>query len=313
MIEVAKIRESIVRFFQKNKLKIFIVIVILIIILLINYLLGVYEKEEPITTRNPFAMIMQPESKVPSKLFIESEALIVNFANKSSQGNYKEAYDMLSLDCKTDVFGTVEEFTEYAKTNFPKNSRYEIIPYSKVGTTYVYQVKVFEDFLATGLTYSDYSYIDLKMAINESITGEKMLSVAGYIGKFPTNSIFENDYIRIELNQKTSFYTEERYSVIVTNRTENEIVLKDYSLGVPEIQLSVGGDVRQEINHSDKIVISGHQTIKFTLAFSRFFDEKSMSGPLVFSAIRVVKKGKTSNYSSKDVVAKFSVEVPIVD
>ena len=313
MKELDNLKIIVSEFLNKNKLKIFVATVIILIILLFNYFLRMYKSDEPITTKNSFAMVMNPETKVPSKVFIESEALIVNFANKSSEGNYEAAYNMLSPDCQADVFGTLNEFKEYAKANFPKDSRYEIIPYSKVGTTYIYQVKVFEDFLATGLTYSNYSYIDLKMAINETITGEKLLSVAGYIGKFPLNSVFENDYIRVELTQRTSFYNEETYSVIVTNRTENDIILKDYSLETPEVQLSTGGDARPEISHTDKIIISSHQTLKFNMSFARFYDENSLPGSIVFSAIRVVKKGKITNYKSNDILAKFSIAVPIVD
>ncbi len=313
MKESGNIKIKISEFFQKHKLKIFIVVLIIIIVLLFNYLLSIYKKEEPIVTKDPFALVLQPESKVPSKVFIESEALIVNFAEKSSKGEYEDAYNMLSDDCKTTVFGDVEEFSKYAKTNFPKDSRYEVIPYSKVGSTYIYQVKVFEDFLATGLTYSDYSFIDLKMAINESASGKKNLSVAGYIGKIPLNSFFENDYIRVEIKQKISFYSEEIYDVTVTNRTENDIVLKEFTTETPEIQLTVSGDARPELSYTEKIDLSGHQTLKLNLSFARFFDEKELPNSLVFSAVRVIKKDKSNNYNADDVLAEFSVPVPIAE
>lgn len=312
MIDVKEIKAKVIDFFSKNKLKIFIGTVVVIFILLLNYFLRIYKTNEPITTKEPFAPVMTPNDKFPSKVYIESEALILNFANKASNGDYDAAYEYLSDDCKLDVFSVKEEFIKYVKTNFPKGSRFEVIPYSKVGTTYIYQVKVFEDFLATGLTYSDYSYIDLKIAVNEDVKGEKKLSVAGYMGRFPLNSIFENDYIRIELLERKSFYTEELYFLKVINRTENDIVLQDFLVGAPEIQLSLGGDVRKEIGNTDKIILSAYEEKELKLHFVRFFDEESIPGSIVFSAVRVIKPKKANRYKESDILAKFSIPVEVV-
>lgn len=307
-----QIKTQISEFFNKNKLKILIGVVVLLIIITLNYFLRINKKNEPITTRNPFATIMEPKESFPTKLYIESEALIINFANKASKGDYEGAYDYLSTDCKSNIFPTLDEFKKYAEVNFPENSRYEVIPYSKVGTIYIYQVKVFEDFLSTGLTYSDYSYIDLKMAINEDIKGEKTLSIGGYMGTFPVNSVFENDYIKIEILQKKAFYTEEIYIVKITNRTENEIILRDFTNNSTEIQLSIPGDVRDEISKTEPIILSSYETKTILLNFPKFFDEISLSNSIVFSAIRVIKPGKTKRYNLDDILAKFSVEVEIV-
>lgn len=312
MIESKQIKVKLSEFFNKNKLKILIVVVIIICLLLVNYFLRMYKKDEPITTKEPFATIMNPQEKFPSKMYIESEALIISFANKASNGDYDAAYNLLSNDCKREVFPIKENFIQYAKINFPKNSRYEVIPYSKVGTTYIYQVKVFEDFLATGLTYSNYSYIDLKMAINENIKGEKTLSIAGYMGQFPINSVFENDYVKIEIVHKNSFYTKETYSLKITNRTENEIIIRDFSTNNSEIQLSTGGDARPEISKDTQIYLSPFEEKGINFTFSRFFDETSIPNSIVFSNIRVVKKGKTVKYNENDILAKFSIAVDIV-
>lgn len=313
MIDVDQLKVRVSEFFKKHKIKILIGVVVVILLLLINSLLKMRQSNEPITTRNPFATIMNPAEKFPSKIYIESEALIVNFANHASKGEYEAAYNKLSDECKNEMFGSLTEFTKYAKANFPPKARYEIIPYSKVGTTYIYQVKVFEDFLSTGLTYSDYSYIDLKMAINENVVGEKLLSVGGYIGKFPVNSVFENDYIRIEITQRKSYYSEEIYEVTVTNRTENDIVLRDFKAEVPEVQLSTGGDARQELSQTVNMLLSGYERKLYSLSFARFFDESTTPSSIVFSTIRVVKKGKTENYKESDILAKFSIPVAIVD
>lgn len=299
-------------FFNKHKLKIFIFTVIVIFILLLNTFLGMYKSNEPITTKEPFALVLQPETKIPAKLFVESESFITKFSKNCSEGKYEEAYEVLSDDCKNIVFGDVKEFTKYAQTNFPKDSRYEVIPYSKVGSTYVYQVKVFEDFLATGLTYSNYTYIDLKMAVNEDVEGKKHLSVAGFMGRFPIDSVFENDYIKIEILEKTSFYNEETYNLKITNRTENDIVLKDNKNKADEIILSVSGDSRPDIELRTNLMLKGFETRNLSLTFSKFFDEQSSADSIVFTAIRVVKKGKELKYKNDDILAKFSIATEIV-
>lgn len=299
-------------FFKKHKLKIFIIIVIVIFLLLLNKFLSMYRSNQPITTKEPFALVMEPEKKIPAKLFIESESFITKFAKSCSEGKYEEAYEVLSEDCKNIVFGDVKEFIKYAKTNFPKDSRYEVIPYSRVGSTYIYQVKVFEDFLATGLTYSNYSYIDLKMAINEDKEGKKYLSVAGFMGRFDLDSVFENDYIKVEILEKTSFYNEETYNVKITNRTENDIVIKDNKNKADEILLNVGGDSRVDIALQSNLILKAFATRNVSLTFTKFFDEQSPGSSIVFSAIRVVKKGKALNYKNNDILARFSIATDIV-
>lgn len=313
MIEFNQIKIKISEFFNKYKLQIFVVSLAVIFIFALNYFLSISKKEEIITTKDPFAFIMEPSAKVPTKLYIESENLIANFATKASNGEYEAAYEMLSNDCKNDVFGSLSEFIKYVKTNFPKNSRFEINPYSKVNSTYVYQVKVFEDFLSTGLTYSDYSYIDLKMAINENNEGEKLLSVAGYMGNFPINSVFENDYIKVEVTGKKSFYTEEIYYLTITNRTENDIILRDFSNAVSEIQLNVAGDSRDENSVIEKLLLLSYESKSVSLTFPKFFDETSKANAIGFSSIRVVKKDKTENYTEDDMIAKFSINVDVSD
>ncbi len=313
MIEIDNIKIKINEFFNKYKLQIFIVSIVIVFLLLFNYLLTLYDRDEVITTRDPFAYVMAPREKVPAKLHIETDALISKFANEAIEGNYRSAYDILSDDCKRDVFGSLSEFTRYAEINFPGGSRYDIIPYSKVGNTYVYQVKVYENFLSTGLTYSDYNYIDLKMAVNHGPKGEKLLSVAGYMGKFLLNSVFENDYIRIEIKQRKSFYSEELYYLSIMNRSEHDIILKDFSITNPEIQLSVSGDMREEMENIEKVIIPAFGSKELELGFAKFFDENSIANSIVFSAIRVVPKGMIENYKEDDVIAKFSVEVDIVE
>ena len=299
-------------FIKKYGTRIFIVTVVVIIILLINYLLKFNKKTEPKTTKEPFAVVMKPGEKFPSKIVLESRNIINDFGDKCIEGNYEEAYNLLSVDCQSTVFGGVEEFKKYAKTNFPKGSRYEVIPYSKVGTTYIYQVKVYEDFLATGATNNGVSYIDLKMAINEDIKGNKLLSVAGFMAKIGMDSVFENDYIKVELKNRTSFYAEESYDVVFTNRTENEIVIRDFQAGDGEIVLDLGGDLRKELKHVDPIILKPFESKTTTLVFARFFDESTIPNAIIFPKVRIVREGKAKNYRNDDILASFSVSASIV-
>lgn len=299
-------------FMKKYAIRILIAAVVIVILLLINYLLKFNKTAEPITSKEPFAVVMKPGEKFPSKVVLESRNLINDFGDKCVEGNYEEAYNLLSVDCQSTVFGGIEEFKKYAKTNFPKGSRYEVIPYSKVGTTYIYQVKVYEDFLATGATNNGVSYIDLKMAINEDRSGKKLLSVAGFMAKIGIDSVFENDYIKVELKDRTSFYAEESYTTVFTNRTENEIIIRDFKAGDGEIVLDLGGDLRKELKNIEPIILKPFESKTIVLAFSRFFDESTIPNAITFPKVRIIKDGKAGNYTNSDILANFSLSVSVV-
>ena len=64
-----------------------------------------------------------------------------------------------------------------------KREKYDIQPYAKTGNDYIYQVKVFDDILETGLTNDIFSFTDTKMVIKNK-DGKIGLNIRGYIGKF---------------------------------------------------------------------------------------------------------------------------------
>ena len=69
-----------------------------------------------------------------------------------------------------------------------KGKKYDIQPYAKTGNDYIYQVKVFDNILETGLTNDIFSFTDTKMVIKNK-NGKIGLNIRGYIGKFDSARI----------------------------------------------------------------------------------------------------------------------------
>lgn len=241
-----KWRLKIRNFFKKYKRVIFIVAIVWLIIIAINYLLG-HKKEEITlnTTYNPHEVLLTSETDVPEKLKTPIEDTIDDYVNKCNNKDYSGAFELLTADCKTHVFGdSLDNFTTYASSIFTNKKRYSIQNYSNYGQAYIYNIKLIDDIITTGLTNQSYAYYEEKMAIKEE-NGQIKLNVNDYMGYSELKRVAEDDYLKIRIESKEEFYSMEIYSIKITNKTDNKVVLYDGIVG-NELSLISESDERTE-------------------------------------------------------------------
>lgn len=291
-----KWRLKIRNFFKKYKRVIFIVAIVWLIIIAINYLLG--HKKEKITlntTYNPHEVLLTSETDVPEKLKTPIEDTIDDYVNKCNNKDYSGAFELLTADCKTHVFGdSLDNFTTYASSIFSNKKRYSIQNYSNYGQAYIYNIKLIDDIITTGLTNQSYAYYEEKMAIKEE-NGQIKLNVNDYMGYSELKRVAEDDYLKIRIESKEEFYSMEIYSIKITNKTDNKVVLYDGIVG-NELSLVSESDERTPINVKEAIILDPGETKTFEVTFNKYYDESTKASDIAFNKIRIM----TNQYTGRE-------------
>lgn len=311
-----KWRLKIRNFFKKYKRVIFIVLIVWLVIIAINFFLG-RRSETPMlnTTYNPHEVVLTSDTEVPEKLQTPIEDTIDDYINKCNNKDYSGAFELLTTDCKTHVFGdSLDNFTTYASSVFPNKKRYSIQNYSNFGQAYIYNVKLIDDIIATGLTNQSYAYYEEKFAVKEE-DGKIKLNVNDYMGFNDLKKVAEDDYLKIRVENKEEFYSFEIYSVKITNKTDKKIVIYDGIVG-NELSLISGQDERNPINVKDTITLEPGETRTFEITFNKYYDESTKASEIAFNKIRIMTEQYTGTEETEEeelskAERTYSITIPI--
>lgn len=303
---------------RKNKFRILIVVVAMFLIstaytgfsninIYINPLEGFSKKSS----------ILGPELKFPEKVNKNGNQLIEKFFKHIDSDEIGEALKMISEENKTSAFTSVEEVIGYLRVVY-KDKKRDIRPYSSDKGAYIYQVKVFEDILATGITKEEFTYLDTKLVITEE-DGKFKLGIKGYIKKENIDGLFEDNRSKFKLLSRKTWFEKEEYILEVTNRSEDTLVILDEStikgLGAT---LEVGTDSRKaQINGS--IYIRPYETSKIKITFPKLFAIDKEASKLRFDNLRFIKDykpvarpdSKLEAENNKNLKEVFQVQITI--
>lgn len=306
------IRLKIRDFFRKHKKKIAIIIIIFGIVIAINRFLGSHpEVVTPSTTYEPHSPVMDETAEVPKEYIQPINNLIDNYVTYCNNKEYENAYNLLSNEFKSKYCDRIEEFKTYVDGIFSKKQIYNIQNFSNVNGAYIYRLRLLEDILATGTT-DGYEYKEEKIVIKEE-NGVLKLALNGYIGEEELGINAEDDYMKINISSKEITYTAETYTVEVTNKTGNYIVLLD-NTEIDEIIMKVNGDSRG-VNglENGNLVVLPNSTKTIRLAFDKYYDDGADPTSIIFNAIRVLPKFSgdinKAEQEKKDAIKLYSLTI----
>lgn len=303
-------------FFKKYRKVIIIVALIWTLVIVFNlYLRRLRQTQPPTTTYQPNVAVLDSSSTVPDKVSESFDNFIEKYVEYCNTGNYKEAYNLVSEDCKKNYFNNdYDAYVEYVRNKFNAKRCYAIQNYSNYNDKYIYSVKLFEDFLATGLTNSDYQYQEEFIIASYNENDELEFSVGNYIETKELNSVASNDYLKVTLESVTVKYSYEIYEIKIVNRTDNTVVIQD-QIEANEVQLVVDGDYRTTANYDIEVVLAPHDERTINLAFPKFYDSNTTSDTIVFSSVRVLPEysGLYENAEAEieNAIDTFSMNIPI--
>lgn len=232
--------KKLIRYWNQNRLKIIIIgIIIVFIIILIQTINGILER---VNTDSNETNVVIKDTSIPGESVITGEELpeettntnvniIKQFVDYANKKDYKSAYDLLTDECKDELYGTVDLFIQnYCNKIFNTEKTYNLELWQYTTNTYTYRITYTENnLLETGNINSNNNVEDY-ITIIENSEGYK-LNINNFIEKRNINKTQEQDGIQITVNNRYMYTNYEKYSITIKNNTDKNILLNDGSNG----------------------------------------------------------------------------------
>lgn len=222
------------RYYNQNKLKIWTSILIIVLGLAIIKTLNVKLKDKKIqsndkeTTSNVVSYHNESQSMVSggsiSEVYRDDFGKFINqFFTFCIEHDPQTAYSMLSNDTKQELYQTEELFEKnYYESKFTGNKQFSFQSWSSDNNLYVYQVKIFDNMLATGKTNDNYieEYVTISLE-----NGEYKLNLNSYLGRTIINKKTEDDKLVVQVVRVDSYLDYEIYTLNIQNKLNENILL----------------------------------------------------------------------------------------
>lgn len=229
---------KLLRYYSQNRIKVWtIILAILFVIMIIQVLNNIAKQEKQNTNtkeeetasnvvsyRNESRSIIT-EGAVPKRYQKEFGNIIDKFYTYCINHEPEKAYELLAPDTKEVLYQTEKQFEKlYYEEKFEGNKQYTFQSWtSSSDDIYVYQVKIFDNMLATGKTM-DEEYIEEYVTI-VPVEDNYKLNINRYIGRKNIQKTQNNDQITVEATTADVYLDYEIYTLRIKNNTEQTILL----------------------------------------------------------------------------------------
>lgn len=318
-----------IRWYNQNRKSVWATIAIIIIIIgviqLINYFYKVSNEEELKNignqTQNTTDNYNYNDVKVDdnhSSLTGEQIStdqkteigIIDNFINYCNENDLQGAYDLLTDECKEEMYPTLENFQESYYNNVFNNSRKNVSVENWIDN--IYKVNVNEDFLSTG-RYSKEDTIQDYITVVE-IDNQYKLNINGYIGRKQIAKSKEDKNITIEVEETDVYMDYQYYKIKVINNSQNTILLDD-GVNIEAMHIEDQNGIQysaytHELNEG-QLMVSPRETKEIEIRYySKYSSEKEIN-KVVFS--RMILNNETyTTFQNKSLYrdyANFEIEI----
>ncbi len=311
------IRIKILNFIRKYKFIIVIILVVWAVLIAINFMLTHMQTTlAPETGFTPYEPIIENGEKMPSKWQETIENKIAEYIKYCNQKEYEKAYNLISENAREKIYPTLQDFKTYVDYVFDTPKVYTIQNYSNRGNVYIYRIRIFDDILATGMNGQEsFTYFEEKMAFIES-NGKLNMSVKSYIGDEKQDAVYDDQYMRISVINKSMSYDETEYSLIIQNKTEYTLVFSN-DRNIDEIALDTSDGYKGQTKEGkDSAVIVGpNATLAYRLTFNDFYDEANKVNGIVFKNVRVLRSysgtEETKEKEIEEAISIFGFTLPL--
>lgn len=287
---------KLVRFYNQNRHIVWVVILSIAAVIVVIQILDKFAYEKNNTSKNVnisnnnnidynYSIITGQEvNKNVSNVVDE----FIEFCNN---GQIENAYEMLSEECKKNIYPSLEDFTKkYYNKIFSEKRAYNCQAWISQGITHTYRIDFTEDMLATG-SPAQTSIVDYYTVVKNN--DEYKLNINKYIGNQFINKAGNQDEIIIYIQKKNVYMDYEIYTLEIVNNTTSTIKL-DNMESTDNIYLEDNNGQKyfwynHEILESD-IVIEKRRTQKIDVKFNKEYNTNIQIEKMVFEKIMIDNK-----------------------
>lgn len=218
----------------------------------------------------------------------KTDTNIVNkFLDFCNNANVNEAYQLLSDECKTELYPTIEYFkNNYYNNIFDKKREYNLQSWISTSKYTVYKIRYTNSMLSTGTYNQDDVYEDYITLIKNN--NEEKISIGNLVGIENCNILSRIDGLEVTIIKKKIYISDEEYEIKVTNNTDKTILLDNLKTN-QTINL-IGSTGTNYGAYTNKLflinlTINPRTTKNITIKFKKNFSSGNKSEYIEFSNI----------------------------
>ncbi len=287
--------------YYNNKEKIWVVlgicILIYVIIRIINYSIIKNNQEntnsiqDTVTTRQYTPSTTSPvitDSTISKNTLEEHTNIIEKFMDYGNSDNVEGAYDLLSQDCKDEMFSTIDRFyNNYFKDVFSEKRSYDMETWMEYNGNVTYRIKYLNDIMATG-TINDEFIEDYFTVIEEN--GEKKLNINQFIDKFEMDEKGSVQGLDVSIIGRYTYYDYEQYEFVFTNNSEKPITI-DSKNDTETVYIKDNNDIEytwfgNEIPN-EYLTLNPGESRTFRIKFNKLYNPERIDESVNFTDIKV--------------------------
>ena len=215
------------------------------------------------------------------------ENTMETFINYCNNKELEKAYEMLTNECKSAMFPTLQDFQNvYIKNIFDSKKEYELIIWSTDGNKSTYQVKLYGDMLATGTvegnsTQDYYTFVKCD-------DGTYKLNINNYIYGEDRNKEYEEKNIVVKIGHIDVYDEYEEIEISVTNNSSKQICLTGNKYNGNIYLQNSKGTTYSSLNSkfdNEEIIIYPNSMQNFIVKFNKGYNAGNKATEIVFSDI----------------------------
>ena len=229
---------NLIRYFNQNRKEVYLGLGIITFLIILGYTIFNYiTNQEQNLAEQGYAkrantnlsenITVQSETSAIGGNMVSSSKLesdtktIETFINHCNEGNIESAYNMLTEECKEEMYPEIDSFVSYYYGDIFNGSRisFELENWSNN----TYKIDIIPDMLSTGKSNNDVVKQDY-ITVDTKDDGKK-LNINNYIGRTKLNKTEIKDNVEVTVNYKDSYIEYEVYNLTINNNKETKATL----------------------------------------------------------------------------------------
>lgn len=287
--------KKIIKYWNENRFMIIIIVIVIVFILALIYAINTIfaqmnNSKNEINLNNISTSGTEPVQSIVTGEYITENQVdkldtLNEFIKYCNEKNLENAYNLLSEECKEELYPTINDFTQNYYNQVFKGNKKNVSVENWVND--IYRIEVNDDYLSTGV-FTNSNPIQDYITIITDESGNYKLNINKYIGRNELNKNSSSSNIEI-VAVESDYYID--YQVItykVTNNTDNQILLDDNLL-----EDSIYIEDRNDIKYSaymhelatSEITVAPKQTKEVKIKYYSQYSSTKIIEKIVFSRI----------------------------
>ena len=290
---------NLLRFYNQNRGKFWFIVIVIIFIFVIIQLFNFFaerqleDETENTMSNNSTVTTNRYEEKsksmvsggsVDSAYQEEFTKLLDDFLSNCISGNYQQAYQLLSKECKEELYPTEKSFRiNYCDGKFDTGKEYDFQSWIS-DKAIIYQIRIYNNILQSGNANTNYIE-DYYTIIKEK--DDYKINISGFVDKenySNTQGSYEN--INVKVTSISDYMNYEIVEMKIENKSEKTIMLDSKENTDTVYIIDSNGNKNYALlneNEDDDLIISSNSSKEISVKFAKPYQSELSTRKICYS------------------------------